>query len=115
MGLIDAGAAAEMVEKDLSDADTETTPSLLLLAGEYRRLNGEYKEARAWFQQIVSPSTSSEKNAAMLGMALVDFESGKSQSLDTIRIALEKDVPDSLNADRYRVLFLAEMDKDSSR
>ena len=26
---------------------------------------------------------------------------------------MEEDVPDSLNADRYRVLFLAEMDKDS--
>ena len=70
MGLIDAGAAAEMVEKDLSDADDETKSSLLLLAGEYRRLNGEYKEARAWFQQIVEAHpTSSEKNAAMLGMS----------------------------------------------
>ena len=114
MGLIDAGAAADMVEKSLDEADDETKSNLLLLAGEYRRLNGEYKEARAWFQQIVeSHPPSSEKNAALLGMALIDFESGKSQSLDTIRTAIEDDVPDSLNADRYRVLYLAEMDKDS--
>ena len=39
--------------EDLSDADDETKSSLLLLAGEYRRLNGEYKEARAWFQQDI--------------------------------------------------------------
>ena len=112
-GLIDAGMAAEMVEDGLTDASESEKASLLLLAGEYRRLNGEYKEARVWFQQLVEGyPTSSEKNAGTLGMALIDFESGKSQSLDTIRTALEEGVPDSLNADRYRVLFLAEMDKE---
>ena len=112
-GLIDAGMAAEMVEDGLTDASESEKASLLLLAGEYRRLNGEYKKARAWFQQLVEEHpTSSEKNAGTLGMALIDFESGKSQSLDTIRTALEEGVPDSLNADRYRVLFLAEMDKE---
>ncbi len=112
-GLIDAGMAAEMVENGLSDASETDKASLLLLAGEYRRLNGEYKEARIWFQQLVEEHpTSSEKNAGTLGMALIDFESGKSQSLDTIRTASEDGVPDSLNADRYRVLFLAEMDKE---
>ena len=114
MGLIDAGMAAEMVEEGLADASESEQASLLLLAGEYRRLNGEYKEARVWFQQLVEDHpASSEKNAAMLGMALIDFESGKSQSLDTIRTAVEENVPDSLNADRYRVLFLSEMDKEA--
>ena len=105
-------SAAEMVEKDLSDADIENKPSLLVLAGEYRRLNGDYKNARTHFQQVVTDHpTTEQKNAAALGMALIDFESGKSQSLDTIKTALEEGVPDTLNADRFRILFLAEMDK----
>ena len=42
-GLVDAGMAAEMVEDGLADASESEKASLLLLAGEYRRLNGEYK------------------------------------------------------------------------
>jgi ABC-type branched-subunit amino acid transport system substrate-binding protein len=112
VGLMDVESAAEMVEKDLSNADIENQPSLLVLAGEYRRLNGDYKNARTHFQLVVTDHpTTPEKNAAALGMAIIDFESGKNQSLDTIRTALEESVPDTLNADRFRVLFLAEMDK----
>ena len=112
VGLMDVESAAEMVEKDLTNTDIENKPSLLVLAGEYRRLNGDYKSARTHFQQVVTDHpTTSEKNAAALGMALIDFESGKSQSLDTIKTALEEGVPDTLNADRFRILFLAEMNK----
>lgn len=114
-GLIDPGLAADMVEAELKSAPEDSPANMLLLAGEYRRLNGEYKEARVWFQQLVEQHpTSEEKNAASLGMALIDFESGKSQSLDNIRTALEAGVPDSLNADRYRILFLSEMDKEGT-
>ncbi len=112
-GLVDVEMAAEMVEKNLSMVDAEDQSDLLLLAGEYRRLNGDYKDARKWFQQIVEEHpTSEERNAAMLGMAVIDFESGKSQSLDTIRTAVEANVPETLNADRYRILYLVEMNKE---
>ena len=67
MGLIDAGAAADMVEKSLDEADDETKSNLLLLAGEYRRLNGEYKEARAWFQQIVESHPTFRKECCAVG------------------------------------------------
>ena len=68
----------------------ETKTQSLLLAGEYRRLNGEYK-ARAWFQQIVE-ATPPLRRCSHVGNGLIDFESGKSQSLDTIRTSIEEDV-----------------------
>ncbi len=112
-GLIDVATAAEMVETELNNMEPEQQADMLLMAGEYRRLNGDYKVARSWFQKLVEEhATSVHKNAATLGMAIIDFESGKSQSLDTIRTAKESDVPDSLNADRFRILYLSEMDKE---
>jgi ABC-type branched-subunit amino acid transport system substrate-binding protein len=142
LGLLDVEQAAELVEEELKSESLDNRPEMLILAGEYRRLNGNYKESREWFQELLeNHPTAPQKNAALLGMSMVDFEScraflkdpsivvptetssrcttdkdwlsGENSSMDRVRTAQEVNVPNTLNADRYRLLYLAEVDKKS--
>ena len=114
IGLLNVEEAAEMVEAQLDTVPAEKRVAHLMLAGEYRRLNGDYREARAWFQEIAEQApTAPEYNAAILGIAIIDFEYGDASALDRIRSAQELDVPKTLNATRYRLLYLSEMNKDT--
>ena len=66
--------AAELVKNNSTKIWKPTT--MLISIGEYRRLNGNYKESREWFQEILEQHpTAPEKNAALLGVSMVDFES----------------------------------------
>lgn len=114
IGLLNVEEAAEMVEAQIDTVPAEERVAHLLLAGEYRRLNGDYKKARAWFQEIAElEPTAPEYNAAILGIAIIDFEYGDASALDRIRSAQELDVPKTLNATRYRLLYLSEMNKET--
>ena len=88
----------------------------MLYAGELHRVQGNYKEARGWFERIVEDHpTSDEKSIAWLGMAVIDYDSGKLDQITILKTAKEnsKLTPDSLNADRYLILYAAEEDPES--
>ena len=96
-----------------SHPDNDKIARHMLYAGELRRLQGDYKEARNWFEQIVEEfPTTNEKNVARLGMAVIDYDSGKVDQISLLRTIEENATltPDSLNADRYLNLYLEEDD-----
>ena len=115
--LAGSDTAAEDLEYFIEEnPEHEKVARHILYAGELRRLQGDYKKARDWFEMIIEDHpTSDEKNVAVLGMAIIDYDSGKLNQIDTIRNAREnpKLIPDSLNADRYLILYAAEEDPES--
>jgi ABC-type branched-subunit amino acid transport system substrate-binding protein len=75
-------------------------------AGEQRRLAGDLPRARAHFEEAAA-KTSRTKRVAELGLALVDLERNRSgNALATLRLVPEKSAPDTMNADRFRLLAL---------
>ncbi len=84
----------------------EVVPWARLWAGEQRRLSGDPKAARRWFESLATKHpTHALKGAAQLGMAVVDAESSLSGNvLATLSLINDTGVPDSLNADRHRIL-----------
>ncbi len=101
-------AAIQMLESYLSSPtkDPEVVPWARLWAGEQRRLSGDPDAARSWFESLATHHpTHALKGAAQLGMAVVDAESNLSGNiLATLSLIGDSGVPDSLNADRYRIL-----------
>lgn len=98
---------------DLEPADRAWT---LLYAGEQRRLAMDPPVARAWFEKLAADHpTSPLKDAALLGMALVDAERGLSgNTAASLQLLGQSGVPDSMNADRYRLLARLSADEGSS-
>ncbi|MSP54320.1 MAG: hypothetical protein EXR69_01735 [Myxococcales bacterium] len=83
----------------------------LLYLGELKRLSGE-TGARTLFEEVAGNyPASGAKNAAVLGMALVDaagaVASGNTRS--TLELIADENVPDTMNADRW--LLIAEARK----
>ena len=62
--------------------------------------------ARAWFgSSAAEHPTSPLKDVALLGMALIDAEGGISgNTAASLQLLGQRGVPDSMNADRYRLL-----------
>ena len=110
--LIGSEAGVDDLEQFIKDnPDDAKIARHMLYAGELRRLQGDYKEARNWFNKIVEEfPTADEKNVARLGMAVIDYDSGKSDQIKVLRTIEENAAftPDSLNADRYLSLYLEE-------
>ncbi len=115
----DRRAAVGLLEEYLTgEADEKVRPWAMLYAGEQRRLAGDRSVARSWFEQLAAAYPSGPlKEAALLGMAVVDADkkdpSGK--GLVRLQATSAKHVPDTLNADRYRILArVAAADKASA-
>ena len=65
IGLLNVEEAAEMVEAQHT-VPAEKRVAHLMLAGEYRRLNGDYREVRAGFKRLQNrPPQPPEYNAAI--------------------------------------------------
>jgi len=115
----DRMAAIRMLEDEAKSGRTDPAvhPWALLWAGEQRRLSENYAQARAWFGQLAHRyPTHPLKDPAILGMALVDAETALSgNTLATLQLMSDRHVPDSMNADRYRMLARVAADDGSPR
>ncbi len=112
----DRMAAIVLLEDYLRGGTTaEVEPWALLWAGEHRRLAADPPGARKWFERLAGRyPTHSLKDGAILGMALVDAESSLSgNTLATLQLMRSNAAPDSMNADRYRILARVGADEGS--
>ena len=113
----DRMAAIRLLEDEITSGrnDPAVHPWALLYAGEQRRLSGDYAKARSWFETLASRyPTHALKEPARLGMALVDSESSLSgNTLATMQLLSDQNVPHSMNADRYRILARVGADEGS--
>lgn len=107
--IIDNSLAIENLEQYINEHPNSPKMALHMVhAGELRRLNNEPQIARRWFESVVElHPTSPEKSAAILGIAVIEMENNfTNENLDTLKIIREEDIPDTLNADRYRLLYI---------
>jgi branched-chain amino acid transport system substrate-binding protein len=115
----DRMAAIRMLEDEIGSgrADPSVVPWAMLWAGEQRRLSGDLVQARHWFGQLASRyPTHTLKDSGILGMALVDAQKSLSgNTLATIQLMGDRGVPDTMNADRYRLLARVGADEGSPR
>jgi branched-chain amino acid transport system substrate-binding protein len=117
LGVKDRMAGLALVEAAATNkAEPEVVPWAALYAGELRRLIGDGVVAKAWFQRVVAEHADSGlKDAASLGIALVNAEDGPSGNvMATLQLIADKNVPASMNADRYRMLARDAADQGSN-
>lgn len=106
-GLNDRAAAIADLERYLAGTpDPEIAPWAAIWAGEEHRLAGNPAKARTWFERAAERyPTHPLKNAAVLGMALVDAgEAPSGNTAATLQLIDDEGVPATMNADRYRLL-----------
>lgn len=112
----DRRKAVEMLEGYLAhDPDPAAVPWAELWAGEERRLLGDLPEARAWFAKLAKDQPDGPLHGpAVLGMALVDARQSLSgNTLATLQLIGDDQVPATMNADRYRLLARLAADEGS--
>lgn len=109
LGMKNRAAGVQLLEQALKDASPEETPWLLLYAAELDRLAGETRSARAAFQRVTEEfPASGAKDPAILGLTVIDAgDDASGNSLATLALIGDKNVPDTLNADRYLLLARA--------
>jgi ABC-type branched-subunit amino acid transport system substrate-binding protein len=97
---------AKLEEYLAGKTDADVRPWAMVWAGEQRRLANDRTVARAWFERAAAEYPSHPvKAGALVGMVLVDAEKGLSgNAIATLSMADDKSLPDTMNADRYRVL-----------
>ena len=115
MAQSDRMASIRLLEDELKSGrrDANVEPWAMLWAGEQRRLAKNPSEARHWFEQLAARYPSHPlKESAILGMAMVDAERALSgNTLATMQLMDEKNVPDTMNADRFATLALVGADE----
>jgi len=103
----DRGAAIAALEAYLADSpDPELAPWVQIWAGEQRRIAGDRPIARGGFEATALEHPGHiTRDAAVLGMALVDAEDNLSgNTIATIQLKDTTSAPDTMRADRLRVL-----------
>lgn len=102
----DRGAAIAALERLAGGEDADLWPWAKVWAGEQRRLAGDLPVARGWFEAAaLDHPTHPLKDAAVLGMALVDADETLSgNTIATIQLKDPSVAPDTMRADRLRVL-----------
>jgi branched-chain amino acid transport system substrate-binding protein len=87
----------------------------MLWAGEQRRLAGNDAEARTWFVTLLDQfPTDRRKQGAVIGIALLDAKVSLSgNTLATLGMVGEDDLPATMNADRFRLLARVAIDDGS--
>lgn len=117
LGTTDRMAAIAQLEKALTTRTTtdESRPWMLLAAGEQRRLAGDRAMSRSWFGLLTRDHPDHPLvPAAKLGMALVDADESLSGNVvATLQLLEGPSIPDSMQADRYRLLALDGIDQGS--
>ncbi|NOY24393.1 MAG: ABC transporter substrate-binding protein [Oligoflexia bacterium] len=103
----DRGAVIAELERYLAGSpNPDIVPWAQVWVGEQRRIAGDLQVARGWFEAAaLDHPTHIVKDAAVLGMALVDAEDTLSgNTLATIQLMDPPVCPDTMRADRLRVL-----------
>lgn len=106
-------AALALLEGYLADGEDPGLKAVAgVYAGEQRRLMGDATTARLHFLGVLQRSPEHlAAGAARLGIALIDHVAAPSgNTLATLELVDEQGVPDTMNADRYRVLALETRD-----
>ena len=87
----------------------------MLWAGEQRRLAGNDAEARTWFVTLLDEfPTDRRKQGGVIGIALIDAKVSLSgNTLATLGMVGEDDLPATMNADRFRLLARVAIDDGS--
>lgn len=101
-------AIARLVDAAAAETDPTARAFDLLYVAELKRLAGD-ETARSTFEQVAGEYPSSgAKNAAVLGMALVDANGAASgNTRSTLELINDVGVPDTMNADRWLLIALA--------
>ncbi len=101
-------AISRLIEAAAAETDSTAKAFDLLYVAELKRLAGD-DTARATFEQVAGEYPSSgAKNAAVLGMALVDAKGAASgNARSTLELINDVGVPDTMNADRWLLIALA--------
>jgi ABC-type branched-subunit amino acid transport system substrate-binding protein len=104
----DRARAASLLEAAAEDASPRDLPTILLHAGEQRRLLGELDRAREWFTTVRNTGARhGNPVAAALGLALIDAAGGATaETIDVLRTTPDADALPSMNADRHLVLAI---------
>lgn len=115
--LEDRSEAISMLEDYLqgkTDADLE--PWALMWLGEQYRLDRKPDDARQQFSLLAERyPTHPLKESALLGLAVLDADANPSgNTLATLQLLEARGAPDTLNADRYRILARVAADDGSS-
>lgn len=102
-------AGADLLQGAAEQASPADAPWLLLHAAELRRLAGDAAGARALYQRVTDEfASSAAKDPATLGIAVVDAgDAASGNTLATLALIADANVPDTLNADRYLLLARA--------
>jgi ABC-type branched-subunit amino acid transport system substrate-binding protein len=103
----DRARAIKLLEEAIAQNPGATDLSTLMVhAGEQRRLSGDLVGARQWFVKASQSASGSDVQAAKLGITLIDAGDALDDRATTaLMSAPEKEVLATQNADRY--LFLA--------
>jgi len=115
-GTTDRMAAIADLESALTGkVDADARPWLMLAAGEQRRLAGDSAVARAWFERLDSEYADHVlQNSAKLGLALLSADESLSGNVvATLQLIEGSTIPDTMQADRYRLLALDGLEQGS--
>lgn len=101
-------AIGKLTDATAKEADPTTLAWELLYLGELKRLNGD-ADARALFERVAGDfPASGAKNAAVLGMAVIDARGAAAGNpRATMELIGDDGVPDTLNADRWLLIAQA--------
>jgi ABC-type branched-subunit amino acid transport system substrate-binding protein len=114
----DRDRAIKLLEQAIADNPTaENVDTLMVNAGEQRRLSGDAAGGKRWFVKVISHGVPGpDLESAKLGSALCDAVTAvDDRVMTTLQSAPEKDVLDSMNADRYLQLAVASAKVDDTR
>jgi branched-chain amino acid transport system substrate-binding protein len=109
----DRAKAIDMLEHYLGNGqDRDLVPVVRLHAGEHHRLLGDLESADKHFHWIKENRPQhTAREGAVLGLALTSLtQSASGNSTATLKLVSESRVPDSMNADRYRMLAILEQE-----
>jgi ABC-type branched-subunit amino acid transport system substrate-binding protein len=106
----DRRAAALRLEEALATASDDEAAWIQLHLGEQYRLLGEARAARQAFRQAAGSGVVGASRGGELGLAVLAGEPIEDEALGHLRSVGEKDLPDTLNADRYLLLALLAAD-----
>jgi len=102
--------AVAMLEQYIDSGEDEQLIALSRLhAGEILRLMGSDDRAVEHFQVLANQLAGGEaRDGGILGIAIIDADSGEgSQSNPTLRMIPDAGLPDTMNADRYRIVAMS--------
>lgn len=109
----DRSKAIDMLEHYVSNGqDRDLVPVVRLHAGEHYRLLGDLESADGHFYWIKENRPQhNAREGAVLGLALTSLtQSASGNATATLKLVSESRAPDSMNADRYRMLAILEQE-----